>query len=73
MPKILMRKFWSKGSTLILKTRAEIAADNFCSIDLCEICEFSLDDPIKKDKPKTKCPICKKVVHKPYLLKSGCC
>ena len=67
MPKILMRKFWSKGSTLILKTRAEIAADNFHSTHLCDIYKFSFDDPIKKDKPKTKYFICNKVVHKLHM------
>ena len=67
MPKILMRKFWSKGSTLILKTRAEIAADKFHSTHLCGIYIFLFDDPIEKHKLKTKYFICNKVVYKLHM------
>lgn len=39
--------------------------------DICEICHFTLNDPVKRLKSKTNCPKCCKLVHKPCLKKSG--
>ena len=66
MPKGIQNEL-SKVSTLILKTRAEIAADNFHCTLLCDIHTFSFDDPIKKDKPRTKYFICNRVVYKLHM------
>ena len=40
--------------------------------DLCNICQFALNHPTKADKPKVKCPLCERVMHKPCLEKYGC-
>ena len=60
-----------------LKTRAEKAADPnnepfFDSGDICEICEFPFNHPLKINKPKMKCKQCTKTVHIPCYLKNGC-
>ena len=59
-----------------LRQRAEDAA-NFIDEDendteICLICQFRFDDPIKKDKVVTRCPSCQTTFHEPCLLKSGC-
>ena len=40
--------------------------------DICLVCNFAFNDPIKRGKLITKCLVCKKKVHKPCLEKSGC-
>ena len=60
-----------------LKSRAEKAADPdnepfFDSGDICEICEFPFNHPLKINKPKMKCKRCTKTVHIPCYLKNGC-
>ena len=40
--------------------------------DKCNICQFSLNNPIKKNKQKTKCPVCSRTVHAPCLKKDPC-
>ena len=62
-----------------LKTRAESSADPehdeetfYDSGDICDICEFPFNHPLKIDKPKMKCRSCFKSVHIPRYLKSGC-
>ena len=60
-----------------LKSRAEKAADPdnepfFDSGDICEICEFPFNHPLKRNKPKMKCKRCTKTVHIPCYLKNGC-
>ena len=40
--------------------------------DICLVCNFAFNDPIKRGKCITKCLVCKKKVHKPCLEKSGC-
>ena len=61
---------------LSLRARAEIAADidiqNHANSKTCKICNFLLDDPIKTNKRKVKCPECSSIVHEPCLLKAGC-
>ena len=44
----------------------------FDSGDVCNICEFGLTDPIKREKKIIKCPRCSNYVHEPCLIKSGC-
>ena len=66
-----------KGSTN-LRDRAEMAVsrDNtlpfFDSGDICNICLFALNDPVKKLKKITMCPTCSEYVHEPCLVKIGC-
>ena len=61
-----------------LKTRAERSADPdneetfLDSGDVCEICEFPFNHPLKRTKPKMKCKSCTKTVHIPCYLKNGC-
>ena len=61
-----------------LRKRAEYSAgvENtlpfFDSGDVCCICDFALNDPIKKLKKVIKCPRCSEYVHEPCLVKSGC-
>ena len=61
-----------------LKTRAEQSTDPdqeeiyLDSGDVCEICEFPFNHPLKITKPKMKCKSCTKTVHIPCYLKNGC-
>ena len=57
-----------------LRQRAEEAAYDEDEEDsqLCLICFFKFNDPIKKDKEITRCPTCSMLVHELCLLKSGC-
>ena len=59
--------------TTDLRQRAEDAAyfDTIAE-NSCNICMFAFNDPIKKDKPVTRCKNCNTLVHEPCLLKSGC-
>ena len=64
----------SKRQKKSLKERAEEAAR--CNLDddsdACPLCFFRFDDPIKSDKPITRCTACQVLVHEPCLVKSGC-
>ena len=55
------------------RERAEQAAS--CSLsedsEVCLICMFRFDDPLKKDKEITHCPHCNIRFHEPCLRKSG--
>jgi hypothetical protein len=61
-----------------LRKRAEYSAgvENtlpfFDSGDICCICDFALNDPVKKLKKVIICPRCSEYVHEPRLVKSGC-
>ena len=62
-----------------LRRRAEEAASNFIeddlfadSEDVCIICNFRFNDPIKRNKSRARCPDCDILLHKPCLEKSGC-
>ena len=57
-----------------LRERAEEAAtfnldDN---PEMCPLCFFRFNDPIKKDKIVTRCIQCQVLVHEMCLVKSGC-
>ena len=60
------------------RKRAEFSANTeytlpfFDSGGVCNICDFSLNDPIKKMKKIIQCPRCHEYVHEPCLMKSGC-
>ena len=57
-----------------LRQRAEEAAygDIIVNKESCQICQFKFSDPIKQNKPVTRCPDCNVLVHEPCLQKSGC-
>ena len=40
--------------------------------EVCNICEFRFDDPIKKTKTIGNCPVCYSKVHKPCIRKTPC-
>ena len=44
----------------------------FDSGDLCNICQFAFNNPIKKLKKIVKCPRCDQFVHEPCLAKTVC-
>ena len=44
----------------------------FDSGDICEICHFAFNDPIKRLKKIIQCPRCSQYIHEPCLTKSGC-
>ena len=62
----------------VSRKRAEFSANTECTLpffdsgDVCNICDFSLNDPIKKMKKIIQCPRCHEYVHEPCLMKSGC-
>ena len=62
------------GSTKkIARERAEIALQPhketyYNSGDICCLCQFRLNDPLKRSKPKMKCPQCHAIVHKPCFV-----
>ena len=68
----------TKKDTIKARDRAEKAADPdqdetfHDSGDICDICEFPFNHPLKRTKPKMKCKRCSKTVHIPCYLKSGC-
>ena len=56
------------------RERAEIAIQSedetfYDSFDICCLCQFSLNDPLKRGKKKMKCPQCHVVVHQPCYQK----
>jgi hypothetical protein len=61
-----------------MRKRAEYSAsvENtlpfFDSGDVCNICDFALNDPIKALKKIIQCPRCNEYIHEPCLVKSGC-
>ena len=61
--------------TKSLKQRAEEAAyENMLEEDseICLICFFSFNNPIKRYKEVTRCPTCSLLLHEPCPRKSGC-
>ena len=57
-----------------VRERAEIAAQPeeetfYDSGDLCNLCQFRLNDPLKRSKAKMKCPQCDSVLHEPCFIK----
>ena len=68
----------TKKDDIKTRDRAEKAADPdqdetfYDSGDICDICEFPFNHPLKRTKPKMKCKRCAKTVHIPCYLKSGC-
>ena len=65
------------GESQNMREQAENSADPECSIpffdsgDLCNICQFPFNDPIKKLKKIVKCPRCDQFVLEPCLSKTG--
>ena len=61
-----------------MRKRAEYSAsvENtlpfFDSGDVCNICDFALNDPIKALTKIIQCPRCNEYIHEPCLVKSGC-
>ena len=55
-----------------MRQLAELSADPDFLGQLCKICLFSFDDPIKQGKSLTTCGKCGAIVHEPCLDKSGC-
>ena len=56
------------------RERAEIALQPheetyYDSGDICCLCQFRLNDPLQRNKPKMKCPQCHAIVHKPSFVK----
>ena len=44
----------------------------FDSGDFCQICQFCLNDPIKRGKKVVQCKRCLNYVHELCLIKNGC-
>ena len=63
-----------ENPALSTRERAEMAADTELEehTAVCKICNFDLDDPIKANKRKIKCPDCNSIIHQPCFLKDGC-
>ena len=64
----------SKESKLTMRERAENAANQFLDeySEVCNICFFRFEDPVKAGKQITRCENCGILCHKPCLDKSGC-
>ena len=66
-----INKLWKRDhKQRILLTR--LVNSFFDSGDMCEICQFAFNDPIKRLKKIIQCPRCSQYIHEPCLTKSGC-
>ena len=72
------KKNETAGENQDIRERAENSANPEFSIpffdsgDICNICQFAFNDPIKKLKKIVNCPRCDQFVHEPCLSKTGC-
>ena len=70
--KVLTNKeFWGD---IVQTTVSEISAQPqeqmvYDSGDICNLCQLSLNDPLKRSKSKMKCPQCDAKLHKPCFVK----
>ena len=55
-----------KAAEITLQPHEETYYD---SGDICCLCQFRLNDPLQRNKPKMKCPQCHAIVHKPSFVK----